>query len=60
MEVADETIPPEGTIKYYEGVVKNELKAHGFCGFFEVPGAGYCFGGLGPFPNGVVSQLMDG
>ncbi|KAJ5752231.1 hypothetical protein N7520_009148 [Penicillium odoratum] len=57
--LADEAIPPNGTIKYYEEVLEKDPKAHDFYRFFEAPGVAHCFGGLGPIPNGAISQLMD-
>ncbi|KAJ5771390.1 tannase and feruloyl esterase [Penicillium nucicola] len=57
--LADEAIPPNGTIAYYEEVLKSDPKAHDFYRFFEAPGVGHCYGGLGPIPNGAMSQLME-
>jgi hypothetical protein len=56
--LADEAIPPNGTIKYYEEVLDNDPKAHDFYRFFEAPGVAHCYGGLGPIPNGAISQLV--
>ena len=56
--LADEAIPPNGTIKYYEEVLKVDRKAQDFYRFFEAPGVGHCYGGLGPIPNGALDQLM--
>lgn len=55
--LADEAIPPNGTIKYYEEVLHKDPNAHDFYRFFEAPGVGHCYGGLGPIPNGAISQL---
>ncbi|KAJ5756725.1 tannase and feruloyl esterase [Penicillium manginii] len=57
--LADEVIPPNGTIEYYENLLKGDPNAHSFSRFFEAPGVGHCFGGLGPVPNGAMSQLVD-
>ncbi|KAL4783765.1 Tannase/feruloyl esterase [Aspergillus varians] len=57
--MADEAIPPLGTIVYYEEVLKNDPEAHDFYRFFEAPGVGHCYGGLGPIPNGAMSQLVE-
>ncbi|KAJ5618104.1 hypothetical protein N7537_003218 [Penicillium hordei] len=57
--LADETIPPNGTVSYYEEVLKQDPKAHDFYRFFEAPGVGHCYGGMGPIPNGAMSQLME-
>ncbi|KAF4201647.1 hypothetical protein CNMCM8927_001290 [Aspergillus lentulus] len=57
--LADEVIPPDGTIKYYAQVLKNDPKAHDFYRFYEAPGVGHCYGGVGPIPNGAMSQLIE-
>ncbi|KAJ5170116.1 uncharacterized protein N7500_002899 [Penicillium coprophilum] len=57
--LADEAIPPNGTISYYEEVLKMDPKAHDFYRFFEAPGVGHCYGGVGPIPNGALSQLIE-
>ncbi|RAK96258.1 tannase and feruloyl esterase [Aspergillus ibericus CBS 121593] len=57
--LADEVIPPNGTISYYQEVLKGDPHAHDFIRFFEAPGVGHCYGGLGPVPNSAMSQLMD-
>lgn len=56
--LADEAIPPKGTIKYYEEVLEKDPEAHNFYRFFEAPGVAHCYGGLGPIPNGAMSQLV--
>ena len=56
--LADEAIPPKGSEQYYNRVLNGYLKAHDFYRFFEAPGAGHCYGGLGPIPNDALSQLM--
>ncbi|KAL4909116.1 hypothetical protein BDW74DRAFT_187460 [Aspergillus multicolor] len=57
--MADEAIPPQATIAYYEEVLKRDRKAHDFFRLFEAPGVGHCYGGLGPVPNGALNQLID-
>ncbi|KAL7655361.1 hypothetical protein ACMYSQ_007314 [Aspergillus niger] len=57
--LADEVIPPNGTVAYYDEVLKNDPNAHDFYRFFEAPGVGHCYGGLGPCPNGAMSQLIE-
>ncbi|KAJ9238273.1 hypothetical protein DTO169E5_4817 [Paecilomyces variotii] len=57
--LADEAIPPNGTIVYYQEVLKADPEAHDFYRFFEAPGVGHCYGGLGPIPNGAMSQLIE-
>lgn len=56
--LADEAIPPKGSEQYYNRVLNGDSKAHDFYRFFEAPGAGHCYGGLGPIPNDALSQLM--
>ncbi|KAL5041426.1 Tannase/feruloyl esterase [Aspergillus fruticulosus] len=55
----DEAIPPEGTIAYYQEVLKRDRKAPDFFRFLEVPEVGHWYGGLGPIPKGVLNQLID-
>ncbi|KNG89854.1 feruloyl esterase B precursor [Aspergillus nomiae NRRL 13137] len=57
--LADEAIPPRGSTKYFEEVLKTDPSAHDFYRLFEAPGVGHCYGGLGPVPNGALFQLMD-
>ncbi|KAL3474785.1 Tannase/feruloyl esterase [Aspergillus californicus] len=57
--LADQNIPPEGIIRYYQEVLEKDSKAHDFYRLFEAPGVAHCFGGLGPIPNGALNQLMD-
>ncbi|KAF2170961.1 hypothetical protein M409DRAFT_51201 [Zasmidium cellare ATCC 36951] len=48
--LADETIPPAGTIDYYKEVLAIDPDASDFFRFFEAPGVGHCACGPGPFP----------
>lgn len=57
--LADDAIPPNGTVSYYERVLKGDPNAHEFHRFFEAPGVAHCYGGLGPVPNGAMSQLVE-
>lgn len=57
--LADEAIPPNGSISYYEEVLKGDSNAHDFYRFFEAPGVAHCYGGPGPIPNGAMSQLIE-
>lgn len=57
--LADQVIPPKGTEQYYEEVLKKDNEAHEFFRFFEAPGAGHCYGGLGPIPNDALTQLVE-
>lgn len=56
--LADEAIPPNGTIAYYQQVLELDPAAGDFARFFEAPGAAHCYGGQGPTPNGAFSQLV--
>ncbi|KOS44963.1 hypothetical protein ACN38_g4070 [Penicillium nordicum] len=57
--LSDEAILPNGTVSYYEEVLKHDPKAHDFYRFFEAPGVGHCYGGLVPIPKRAMSQLME-
>lgn len=57
--LADEVIPPNGTISYYEEVLVGNEDVPGFYRFFEAPGVGHCFDGSGPVPKFAFSQLVD-
>ena len=57
--LADEVIPPRGSEQYYEKVLEKDNEAHEFFRFFEAPGVGHCYGGLGPVPNDALTQLME-
>ncbi|KAI9040095.1 tannase and feruloyl esterase [Aspergillus affinis] len=56
--LADEIIPPNGTIAYYQEVLELDPSAHEFYRFFEAPGVGHCAGGSGPFPNEIFKELI--
>ena len=55
--LADEAIPPNGTVVYYQQVLELDPAADDFFRFFEAPGAAHCFGGAGPTPNTAFDQL---
>jgi hypothetical protein len=57
--LADEAIPPDGIISYYQQVLSKDANAHYFYRLFEAPGVGHCSGGLGPIPNKALDQLID-
>lgn len=57
--LADEVIPPEGTTSYYEEVLEQDPRAKDYFRYFEAPGVGHCYGGVGPIPNDAFSQLMQ-
>ncbi|KAL4860834.1 hypothetical protein BDV12DRAFT_191470 [Aspergillus spectabilis] len=54
--LADEAITIDGLIEYYTEVLETDAKADDFFRFFEAPGVGHCFGGLGPVPNGALAH----
>ncbi|KAJ5286618.1 feruloyl esterase B precursor, partial [Penicillium angulare] len=56
--IADEAIPPNGTIKYYDEVLDNDPEVQDFYRFFEAPGVAHCYVGLGPIPNEAISILV--
>jgi pimeloyl-ACP methyl ester carboxylesterase len=55
---ADTTIPPKGSEKYYNEVLKHNDNVPDFFRHFEAPGVGHCTGNLGPLPNAALEQLM--
>ncbi|KAH8200965.1 hypothetical protein TruAng_004903 [Truncatella angustata] len=57
--LADDAIPPNGTIAYYEKVLKLDSKAGDFFRVYEAPGVAHCFGGTGPSPDGALDQLIS-
>ncbi|PWY89580.1 putative feruloyl esterase B precursor [Aspergillus sclerotioniger CBS 115572] len=57
--LADEVIPPKGTVSYYEEVLKADPDARDYHRFFEALGVAHCYGGPGPVPNGAMSQLVE-
>ena len=56
--LADHLIPPNGTVQYYERVMALDPGVHDYYRFFESPGVGHCFGGVGPFPGGAFGALV--
>jgi hypothetical protein len=56
--MSDETIPPAGSVAYFEQVLRNNPKAEGFFRFFEAPGVGHCIGGPGHIPTEPFEQLV--
>ncbi|RYP47550.1 hypothetical protein DL768_006395 [Monosporascus sp. mg162] len=57
--LADEAIPPNGTIAYYQQVLERDPHADEFFRFFEAPGVGHCYGGVGAAPEGAFSRLVS-
>ncbi|KAK3934167.1 carboxylic ester hydrolase-8 [Diplogelasinospora grovesii] len=57
--LADEAIPPNGTIAFYQQVLQLDSDAQSFARFFEAPGVAHCYGGVGAIPNGAFDQLVS-
>jgi hypothetical protein len=59
---ADPLIMPQGTVRYYERVVR-ELRGlrrtQEFARLFMAPGVGHCGGGAGPQPQGLFAAVVD-
>jgi Tannase and feruloyl esterase len=59
--MADQLIPPQGTIEYYEKVQRRmggAAKAAEFARLFLVPGVDHGFRGAGPTPQGTQAALI--
>ncbi|RGP63737.1 feruloyl esterase b [Fusarium sporotrichioides] len=56
--LADEAIPPNGTIAYMEQVLNVNPQSENFIRFYEAPGVGHCYGGTGAPPTNAFSQLV--
>lgn len=56
--MSDETIPPAGSVSYYEQALQRNPNAGGFFRFFEAPGVGHCIGGPGHIPTEPFEQLV--
>lgn len=57
--LADEAIPPNGTIAYMELVLKANPRSDEFVRFYEAPGVGHCYGGAGAAPKDAFGQLVS-
>ncbi|KFA50637.1 hypothetical protein S40293_04859 [Stachybotrys chartarum IBT 40293] len=57
--LADETIPPNGTIAYMEKVLEMNPDSSEFIRFYEAPGVGHCYGGAGAAPVDALAQLVS-
>jgi feruloyl esterase len=58
---ADQLISAQGTVDYYNRVVKTmggAEKTSGFMRLFMAPGVGHCGGGAGPAPTGQMDALL--
>ena len=60
---SDPVIMPEGTIDYYEKVVKRNggklEQTQQFARLFMAPGVGHSFGGAGPQPQGLFDSVVN-
>ncbi|KAE9368805.1 feruloyl esterase [Stipitochalara longipes BDJ] len=59
--LADDYIPPSGTLRYRDSVEETfggAEKADEFYRLFLVPGAGHCWSGYGPKPNDPLGALV--
>lgn len=56
--LSDEIIPPGGTQKYYEAVLEQDPQARNYFRYFDAPGLGHCWGGLGPYPTKSFEDLV--
>ena len=60
---SDELIMPEGTIDYYDRVVKylggGYKRTQEFARLFMAPGVGHCGGGTGPNPQNLFDYLVN-
>lgn len=57
--LADEAIPPNGTIAYMEKVIEMNPNSDEFVRFYEAPGVGHCYGGVGAAPIDAFGQLVS-
>lgn len=57
--LADELIPPNGSLNYYERVQEVTPEADDYIRYFEVPGVTHCLGGDGAFPLTALNSLVD-
>lgn len=57
--LVDEAIPSDGTVAFYQQVLKQDPNADEYFRFFEAPGIAHCSGGPGPWPNGAFDQLTQ-
>lgn len=56
--LSDEIIPPAGSQKYYESVLEHDPEARDYFRYFDAPGLGHCFGGIGPYPTNSFADLV--
>ena len=56
--MADQLIPPDGTIQYYDQVLRRDPKAADYYRLFFVPGTYHCEAGLAPYPYESLDTLV--
>ncbi|KAF2769396.1 tannase and feruloyl esterase [Teratosphaeria nubilosa] len=56
--LADQLIPPNGTVEYYERVRALDSEVRDFYRYFEAPGVYHCFGGPGAIPAGALDAVV--
>lgn len=57
--LADQLIPPNGSMNYYERVLDFDPDATEYYRFFEAPGIYHCGGGPGWFPGSALESLIQ-
>ncbi|PQE06068.1 feruloyl esterase B precursor protein [Rutstroemia sp. NJR-2017a BBW] len=56
--LADQLIPTNGTVDYYQKVEKLDPSVRDYYRFYEVPGMGHCGGGSGAVPEDMMAALV--
>lgn len=59
--LADQVVPPQASIAYYDSVLRrmgSAQRSADFVGLFLVPGVGHGFVGAGPSPTGMMDALI--
>lgn len=57
--LADQLIPPNGTIDYYQRVLALDSHAADYYRFFPAPGVAHCANGTGYYPASSLQSLVD-
>ncbi|KAM0489488.1 hypothetical protein ACHAP8_012527 [Fusarium lateritium] len=57
--LADELIPANGTIGYYNAVLAGDKKSAEYFRFFLAPGVAHCASYVGPYPKDALASLVD-
>ncbi|PQE15004.1 tannase feruloyl esterase protein [Rutstroemia sp. NJR-2017a BVV2] len=56
--LADQLIPTNGTVDYYQKVEKLDPSVRDYYRFYEAPGMGHCSGGSGAVPEDMMAALV--